>query len=260
VKEQLILTPIGTIRTSFQEKYEAPRQPGLHSGSSQAVIILHEGKNFEQALTDLDGFEKIWLIYWFHQNQGWKPMVQVPRGPKVKHGVFATRSPHRPNPIGISLVTLERVSGRKIWISNHDLLDGTPILDIKPYIPYIEAVPEARAGWTDIIDQNERTILWGELSKQQAQFLSNHYTNNIVSLIESRLLEIELDDKHPYTRIKKLGQDRYELALKSWRIEFTVQALEFTIVRFRSGYTQIEKISDSEEQRIHDLFTNRWPE
>ena len=82
--------------------------------------------------------------------------MKPPRDPKVQHGVLATRSPHRPNPIGLSALRIARVVGRVIEVSGLDLLDGTPILDLKPYVPYADAFPEARAGWVDAADARER--------------------------------------------------------------------------------------------------------
>ncbi|HKI60273.1 MAG TPA: tRNA (N6-threonylcarbamoyladenosine(37)-N6)-methyltransferase TrmO, partial [Mariprofundaceae bacterium] len=94
----------------------------------------------------------IWVIYWMHLNQGWNPLVIPPRGPKTKRGVLATRAPHRPNSIGLSVVRLLKVEGRELTIAAHDMLDGTPVLDIKPYLPYADALPEATHGWLDEVE------------------------------------------------------------------------------------------------------------
>ena len=104
--------------------------------------------NFEAALEDLSGFERIWVIFKFHLNETWNPKVSPPvispAGRKV--GVFASRSPHRPNPIGMSCVELTGVEKRRIYIRNFDMLDGTPVFDIKPYIPAVDAFPGSAAG------------------------------------------------------------------------------------------------------------------
>src|SRR5579872_4173801 len=136
--QPLILYPIGTIRTPFTDRVDAPRQPDHTGGGASGKIILEPGKNFEQALEDLEGFEKIWLIYQFDRNINWKPKVLPPRADRIKRGVFATRSPHRPNPIGLSLVTLVEVEGRNIYVDGVDILDKTPVFDLKPYLPYAE--------------------------------------------------------------------------------------------------------------------------
>ncbi len=144
------LEPIGFVRSDFRERFAAPRQPHLGRGEP-AVIALREGMNLDRALQDLDGFSHIWVIYWMHLNQGWNPTVTPPRGPKIRRGLLATRAPHRPNPLGLSAVRLERIEGLCLHIRGHDMLDGTPVLDIKPYIPEADAIPEADPGWTRLI-------------------------------------------------------------------------------------------------------------
>lgn len=108
----------------------------------------------EQVVHDLHGFERIWLIFAFHLSEGWKSMVKPPRG-GPKRGVLATRSPHRPNSIGLSAVELIKVEGRTLHLRGVDLLDGTPVLDIKPYVPYADAFPGAKAGWIDELDAEQ---------------------------------------------------------------------------------------------------------
>jgi len=137
---------IGVVYSNYRERFAAPRQPSLDE-PEEAQIHLNAGFNFEQAVKDLDGFSHIWVVYWMHLNQGWNPMVLPPRGPKVKRGLFSTRAPHRPNSIGLSAVRLKEINGRVLHIEGHDMLDGTPVLDIKPYIPYADVIPNATSGW-----------------------------------------------------------------------------------------------------------------
>jgi len=137
---------IGVVRSGYRERFATPRQPTLDQAET-AQIHLNAGMNFEQALTDLDGFSHIWVIYWMHLNNGWNPTVIPPRGPKQRRGLFATRGPHRPNSIGLSAVRLTGIKGRILTIEGHDMLDGTPVLDIKPYIPYADNIEDASSGW-----------------------------------------------------------------------------------------------------------------
>ncbi len=117
----LSIEPIGYLRTTANKRHEAPRQPGSSESDLPGRIVLEAGHNYEQAVEDLSGFSKIWLIYWFDRNENWKPMVLPPRGPAgKKRGVFATRSPHRPNPIGLSLVDLIEIKGRTPDAPNDD--------------------------------------------------------------------------------------------------------------------------------------------
>jgi len=154
--QEISLQPIGVVHSPFKERYAAPRQPALgkiqadeNGDESQGTIELISGLNLEQAIKDLEQFSHIWVIYWMHLNQGWNPTVMPPRGAKIRRGVLATRAPHRPNSIGLSVVKLKRVKGRRLEIAAHDMLDGTPVLDIKPYLPYADSVSDASHGWLE---------------------------------------------------------------------------------------------------------------
>ncbi len=160
VPEQINLQVIGHVRSPYKERFGTPRQPVitqqvLEDRSLDASIELVNGKNFDQALAGLQGFERIWVLSWMHLNDGWKPTVTPPRGPKERQGVFATRSPHRPNPIALSCLKLVKIDGRVLHVNGIDLLDGTPVLDIKPYVPYADAFPDSKAGWLDSLEQFE---------------------------------------------------------------------------------------------------------
>ena len=145
--------PIGYLDCEQKYRYEAPRQSIL-AGGNLGVVCLNSGCNFEQALPDLIGFDRVWLIYQFHQNRDWKPKVVPPRSPENrKVGLFATRSPHRPNPLGLSCVELVKIDGLDVFIRNFDLLNGTPIFDIKPYIPYCDSFENSAVGWLEQVDK-----------------------------------------------------------------------------------------------------------
>jgi len=145
---------IGHVRTPFQDRFGVPRQPGL-AANAKGVIQLHPDPDLKTALKSLEEFSHLWIIFVFHEHGGknWKPSIRPPRlGGNRKVGVLASRSPHRPNPIGISAVAIEKIDldapeGPQIHVAGVDLIDGTPVLDIKPYIPYADSIPEANAGW-----------------------------------------------------------------------------------------------------------------
>lgn len=143
---EITMKPVGVVHSGYRERFAVPRQPSLDD-AQEATIELKSGLNLDQAVKDLEGFSHIWVVYWMHLNQGWNPTVTPPRGPKIKRGLFATRAPHRPNSIGLSAVRLVKVEGRTLHIKGHDMLDGTPVLDIKPYLPYADAFPDADSGW-----------------------------------------------------------------------------------------------------------------
>jgi len=146
---------IGILRSPYTRRIDAPHQgtvvAGTETGEAATATLELLDWLDEQAIQDLGGFDRLWLIYAFHRSEGWTSRVKPPRG-GPKRGVLATRSPHRPNAIGLSAVELLKVEGRTLHLRSVDLLDGTPVLDIKPYVPYADAFPEARAGWIDALD------------------------------------------------------------------------------------------------------------
>lgn len=134
---RLTLEPIGVVHSPMKSKVEAARQPAAATDAT-ARIELYPGRNFEHALEDLAGWERIWVLFWFHLNDSWRPKVLPPRSASGRKGVFATRSPYRPNPLGLSAVRLERIEGLTLFIRDVDLVDGTPVLDLKPYVPLFD--------------------------------------------------------------------------------------------------------------------------
>jgi len=137
--------PIGLIRTPFASPEGTPIQPATASGAEGRIEIFPD---YAEGLQDLDGFERIWLIYWF--DRGRPPAMRViPFRDTVPRGLFATRAPSRPNPIGLSVVRLERIEGGTLFVRDVDILDNTPLLDIKPYVPEFDAYPDSRHGWLE---------------------------------------------------------------------------------------------------------------
>ena len=152
--ETITLNIIAHIRTDFDSKFGIPRQSGLVD-SLEARVVFEPAYRSPEAVRGLEGFSHLWLIWQFSQcaGQGWSPTVRPPKlGGNARVGVFASRSPFRPNPIGLSSVRLERVEtdpvlGPVLHVCGADLMDGTPILDLKPYLPYTDSHPQARGGF-----------------------------------------------------------------------------------------------------------------
>lgn len=140
--------PIGFIKSCYPDKFGVPRQSGLVRQTISELAIAPEWQP-EFALQGLEEYSHVWVTWVFHLNSNTKyhPKVHPPRLKGETIGVFATRSPHRPNPLGLSLATVEKIEGGRIYLGGLDLVDGTPILDIKPYLPQFESLPEARGGW-----------------------------------------------------------------------------------------------------------------
>lgn len=147
----LSLEPIGWVRSPYARRFGTPQQASAFDSHADAVLELDPDRIPEAALADLAGVERIWVVSWLHRGDGWSATVRTPRGARSRRGVFATRAPDRPNPLGLSSVALVRVAGCNLHVRGIDLLDGTPILDIKPYLPYADAFPGAKAGWIDEI-------------------------------------------------------------------------------------------------------------
>ncbi|MHC4625248.1 MAG: tRNA (N6-threonylcarbamoyladenosine(37)-N6)-methyltransferase TrmO [Planctomycetota bacterium] len=135
--------PIGIIHSPFQQPAGTPVQPVFAKGSEGLVVVFDE---YAQGLKDLDGFERIWLIYWFDRCRH-HSLTVTPYMDTEERGLFATRAPARPNPIGMSPVRLERIERNTIYVSQIDILDGTPLLDIKPYSPQLDCFEVSRNGW-----------------------------------------------------------------------------------------------------------------
>ncbi len=152
---------IGTVQSCYPDKFGTPRQPGL-APAARAFLQLQPDVQPEFSLERLCEFSHLWVIFVFHKNTDarFHAKVHPPRLGGASVGVFASRSPHRPNPIGLSLVKIESVEVGGVWVSGVDLIEGTPILDIKPYLPAVEAVPTAARGWSDEVAPVEVVIEW----------------------------------------------------------------------------------------------------
>ncbi|MGL4854663.1 MAG: tRNA (N6-threonylcarbamoyladenosine(37)-N6)-methyltransferase TrmO [Lentisphaeria bacterium] len=247
--------PIGFAKCSSKYKFEAPRQSSLADNSG--VIKLVPGINYKQVLDGLELFDRIWLIYSFHHNKNWKNMVMPPRGSR-KVGVFATRSPYRPNPIGMSCVKLDMIKDNKLYISDFDLLDETPILDIKPYISYCDSFPNAKTGWipTENLQYN---ITNSELFKNQAIFVFNKTGYDIEQFCRVQLLENPTDCTRK--RIKPNNDNDWILAYRTWRINYSVQNCHIMLNSITTGYSS-DDLANSHDQYqdkcVHKEYLTIW--
>ncbi|MBQ8350894.1 MAG: tRNA (N6-threonylcarbamoyladenosine(37)-N6)-methyltransferase TrmO [Clostridia bacterium] len=154
------MKPIAYIHTDFPQKFGIPRQSGLVPGLCGRVVFLPAYRNAD-ALRGLEGYSHIWLLWEFSEakRESWSPTVRPPRlGGNRRMGVFATRSPFRPNPIGLSCVRLLSIEGTDLIVEGADLLDGTPIYDIKPYLPYTDAHPDAATGFAGEVYEDRLTV------------------------------------------------------------------------------------------------------
>lgn len=144
-EERVALRVIGRVHSPFTQAPGTPIQPAFADGAEGRAVLRPE---YAAALDDIEGFDRVWLVYLLDRADGFRPHV-VPYRDTRQHGVLATRAPPRPNPVGLSAVRLVRREGAVLHLRDVDLLDGTPLLDVKPYIPRYDAFPEARAGWME---------------------------------------------------------------------------------------------------------------
>lgn len=262
----LTVRPIGYIRSEKTVKFHAPHQPA-EEAEERSVLELLPGNSYEPALQDLSGFTRIWLVWWFHRNTTWRPLVQPPRGPVKKRGVFATRSPHRPNPLGLTCVQLLAVEGRRLILGPCDLVDGTPVFDIKPYIPEYDSFPEAGRGWTGEVDALHRTppafeVRFSALALMQAQWLWEVWEIDF----RPRMVELLGRDPSPHRtrRIKRRGGDEWMIGCGAWRGIFSVEDAVVHIIALEPGYPQ-RFLEDPERGQMPDkeaqlAFLEHWPE
>ena len=251
--------PIGYVRTTLAHKVDAARQPRA-SGAAAGRIELLAGRNFEHALADLEGWDHIWVIFWFDRNEGWRPKVLPPRSRSGRKGVFATRSPHRPNPIGLSVVRLERIDGRTLHVRDVDMLDGTPVLDIKPYVAYTDAISTARAGWLAHDPVAPFDVQWEPPAADQASWVEARTRLALRERVDSTLRLGP--EPHPYRRIRRDG-DGFVLAVQSWRIRFRVAAERVLVCEVTSGYRPAQlaaagAAAGDEELGAHLEFRRLW--
>jgi tRNA-Thr(GGU) m(6)t(6)A37 methyltransferase TsaA len=208
---------IARIHNDFPTKFGLPRQSGL-APSLRSKIVFEPAFRVPEALRGLEGFSHIWLIWGFSESEGWSPTVRPPRlGGNVRMGVFATRSPFRPNPIGLSSVRLEGIetdgeNGLVLIVDGADLMDGTPIYDIKPYLPGVDAHPEATDGF---VGAHPQTLLTVQLDPSLTAVLSAGQ--------QAALREILAQDPRPAYHAGQPDSGRiYGLSYAGRDIHFTV--------------------------------------
>ncbi|MBL7543031.1 MAG: tRNA (N6-threonylcarbamoyladenosine(37)-N6)-methyltransferase TrmO [Bdellovibrionaceae bacterium] len=204
----LTLQPIGVLESCYLDKFGTPRQPGLVPTSFGRIRIFPEWQPAD-SLQGLEAFSHIWVLFHFHQNQvaHFHAKVHPPRMGGGKMGVFATRSPHRPNPVGLSLVKLDRIESPYIYISGIDIINETPVFDIKPYLSFIEAVPSAVSGWAqdrqDKRDKQDKQDEQDQQTKQATQAKADTHIEVIFPAnIKSKLAFIEA--KYPQYQFQDL--------------------------------------------------------
>jgi tRNA-Thr(GGU) m(6)t(6)A37 methyltransferase TsaA len=227
--------PIGVVHSCFTGRFGIPRQPRLVT-AGEARLELYPPYAREEAFSGIEGFSHVWLLFLFHHSlgAGWRPTVRPPRlGGRKKVGVFASRSPYRPNPIGISAVELtgldKQANGLALLLRGVDLLDGTPVLDIKPYVPYADAIPEATGGFAPSAPRKDWEIRFADRVQRRIAEEDPRGERQLRLLITQILSQ----DPRPgymdrYPERREFGMRLFDLDVR-WRIdEDGIQVTECT--------------------------------
>ncbi|WP_305460395.1 tRNA (N6-threonylcarbamoyladenosine(37)-N6)-methyltransferase TrmO [Photobacterium leiognathi] len=228
------IDPIGIIHSPYKEKFAVPRQPGLVA-SARSEIILQGDANSLEAVRGIEQFSHLWLLFLFDQNleAGWRPTVRPPRlGGNERIGVFASRATFRPNGIGMSAVELKGVRHENgnviIELGGVDLVDGTPIVDIKPYIPYSDSLPQAQGGFASNAP-DLMPVCFSETALNQLPSKNKAYYQTVIS-------EVLAQDPRPAYKKGKPDLKQYAVHLFDFNVHFSVTEQQITV-------NQIEKVN-----------------
>ncbi|WP_060990251.1 tRNA (N6-threonylcarbamoyladenosine(37)-N6)-methyltransferase TrmO [Photobacterium leiognathi] len=228
------IDPIGIIHSPYKEKFAVPRQPGLVP-SARSEIILQGDANSLEAVRGIEQFSHLWLLFLFDQNleAGWRPTVRPPRlGGNERIGVFASRATFRPNGIGMSAVELKGVRHENgnviIELGGVDLVDGTPIVDIKPYIPYSDSLPQAQGGFASNAP-DLMPVCFSETALNQLPSKNKAYYQTVIS-------EVLAQDPRPAYKKGKPDPKQYAVHLFDFNVHFSVTEQQITV-------NQIEKVN-----------------
>ncbi len=237
------IEPIGIIETPYKEKFAVPRQPRLVPEAKARVKLVGEA-NSPEAVRGLEQFSHVWLLFLFDQNleSGWKPTVRPPRlGGNERIGVFASRSTFRPNGIGMSAVEVKGVTkqGDQIYIDlgSVDLVDGTPIVDIKPYIPYSDSIADAKGGYAEEEPEKSQVVFSAQARSSQAlsstalaSETKRSDTEHVLRVIEQVLAQ----DPRPAYKKNKPDSKEYAVNLFDLNVKFTVSGNLITVTAIES--------------------------
>ncbi len=234
-QEAHVFETIASVISDFSDRFGVPRQPGL-APAARAILKFKKDARLTAALKNLDEFTHLWVIFVFHMrgSKDWKPGVRPPRlGGSKKVGVLSSRSPHRPNPIGISVVKMEAVrplasGGAEIEVSGHDFVDGTPILDVKPYLPYADSIPDAGLGWAKAEIQ-KYPVEWSEDLTLPLALRAR--AEEVISLDPRPAFQKR---KYPVGAAESVGR-KFGIWVEDYDVRFVIESSGFRIVEVERG-------------------------
>ena len=220
--KEFSIKPVAEIKNGYNEKFGVPRQSGLAPEVTSEIIFLKEFSD-ENLIRDIEQYSHLWLVWGFTENNGeWSPTVRPPKlGGNKRVGVFATRSPFRPNSLGLSVVKLEKVKattkGKVLVVSGADLVNGTPIFDIKPYLPYVDSIPEAKGGFSEEFKDDILNVNIPEAIKNRLQSEDIAEITAILSL-------------NPKPQYQNDEERIYGLSYKNFEVKFKCNEKEITVI------------------------------
>ncbi|QFI39073.1 tRNA (N6-threonylcarbamoyladenosine(37)-N6)-methyltransferase TrmO [Moritella marina ATCC 15381] len=247
---KLELNTVGIIHTPYKEKFAVPRQPGLVS-AAKAQLILSPPYDEADALRGIEQFSHVWLIFAFHEtmDKGWNPTVRPPRlGGNERLGVFATRSTFRPNPLGLSVAKLDGISIKNnqciLNLSGIDLVDGTPILDIKPYVPYADRLTDAQAGYANDAPIADMQVLFTDEAVTQigAQHKKHPELRDFIAQVLAQ------DPRPAYKKNKTIRQE-YGVKLYDFNVRWVVESDVTTVVSVIKDETPVALVSEQPAEK-----------
>lgn len=220
--KEFSIKPVAEIKNGYNEKFGVPRQSGLAPEVTSEIIFLKEFSD-ENLIRDIEQYSHLWLVWGFTENNGeWSPTVRPPKlGGNKRVGVFATRSPFRPNSLGLSVVKLEEVKdttkGKVLVVSGADLVNGTPIFDIKPYLPYVDSIPDAKGGFSEEFKDDILNVNIPEAIKNRLQSEDIAEITAILSL-------------NPKPQYQNDEERIYGLSYKNFEVKFKCNEKEITVI------------------------------
>lgn len=263
------LKQIGVFKNDAQsDRRSVARQP-VFGHPNHGVLEFNKSSEMAQALSSIEVGMRLWLLFIFHKNQGFKPMTQPPVGASQRVGVLGTRSPYRPNPIGLTCVeVLQILSSNQIVVGANDLLDGTPILDIKPYIAEVDSYPDQKApSWR--VSEQVFSFQLSSLFQQQVDYLRPFLTEDLAAICQLQLQYDPLNLKK-LKRIRQSSENGSEahavfvLAYRTWRFFYHVETeLNLVVVKsLGSGYSLAELVDDEQDpyldKEVHRQFLAKF--
>ena len=235
-----LLQVVGVLRSCFREKFGTPRQPHLVPGAT-ATLAIDQRFLPEHSLAGLERFSHLWLISYFHLNTNKKflPKVHPPRLKGATVGLFASRSPHRPSPLGLSLARLVKVEKGVLHLSGIDLVDGTPIVDLKPYIPEIDSVPHASAGWTKGAPFPRLKVAFSPRALKEIAAAERRLRRSGIKRLLKDILAQDL--RNPRDRSQNREGLELGFFLHDFEARFVVRRKRATVVKLLTGTTMHKK-------------------